>query len=172
MDIQIVEREQRRTSSLTGRRRAKIVRVVAGWQSFRKQKPEDVVDLGVDPYEVATVIRVQRFFRFRVLLYQKMGPSFFHRKDRQADGTPIPADHGTLTFGTLESTRKPAPFITVSDEVEPLELLRFLEKSWRLPTPELIISVTGGAQDFSPRSCSPCSTVGSRRPPRQPRPGW
>lgn len=140
-----VDGEQPQNTNLMGTRRVSAARTVASWRLFKKRDSEDEGDplSAVDAAELATVIRLQRAFRFNMLLYSRMGASLFHRKDGS------PSDHGTLTFGTLASLRKPAPFLTVSDEVDSLGLLRFLEKFWRLPAPELIISVTGGAQDFA-----------------------
>ena len=60
----------------------------------------------------------------------------FVRKDGQL------ADFGTLSF--LSGART-ANFIRVSDTTSCATLAHFLEKYWKLPRPDVLISVTGSA---------------------------
>ena len=55
------------------------------------------------------------------------------------------AEYGTLSFG-LQT--KPSPFLHCASITEPTKLLSFLTDRWRLPLPETLISVIGGAQNF------------------------
>ena len=75
---------------LTGANRVSAVETVANWRLFkRRQKKEEEEEdplSAVDQHELATVIKLQRSYRFNMLLYSKMGSSLFNRKDgEQAD---------------------------------------------------------------------------------------
>ena len=87
---------------------------------------------------------IQRVFRRHRLVFGQLGPALFSRKG----GTL--ADYGSLYFPEKNKT---APFVTVSDTTSAVLLSHFMEKHWKMRRPEVVISVTGGAQDFvlSPR---------------------
>jgi hypothetical protein len=79
---------------------------------------------------------VQRWYRRQVLKYATFGPMIFTRRDGKI------ADFGSLSF--LGGSRT-AQFIRVSDTTSSATLSHFLEKYWRLPRPDVLISVTGSA---------------------------
>ena len=56
------------------------------------------------------------------------------------------AEYGTLSFG-LQT--KPSPFLHLSSNTPATKLLNFVTERWRLPLPETLISVIGGAQSFN-----------------------
>lgn len=76
--------------------------------------------------------------RYR-LTFGDLGHNIFSRKGGD------PADHGHIYF---PDANHKAPFITVSDTTTAALLSNFMEKHWRLARPDIVISVTGGAQDF------------------------
>ena len=55
------------------------------------------------------------------------------------------ADYGSIYFPKTKST---AQFMTVSDSTSPTLLATYMETTWKLTRPDIVISVTGGAQDF------------------------
>ena len=80
--------------------------------------------------------RIQLWYRRQVLKYATFGPMIFTRRDGKI------ADFGSLSF--LGGTRT-AHFVRVSDTTSSATLSHFLEKYWRLPRPDVLISVTGSA---------------------------
>ena len=82
---------------------------------------------------------IQRAFRIRQTIYKMFGADLF------ADSCGQRASYGDLVFeggGILK------PFIRVSSSSSIPQLAQFLHKYWRLPRPELVMTITGGAQDF------------------------
>ena len=80
--------------------------------------------------------KIQRWYRRQLLKFATFGPIIFTRRDGRM------ADFGTLAF--LGGTRT-AYYIRVSDTTSSDLLSHFLEKYWRLPRPDVLISVTGSA---------------------------
>ncbi|KAL1504852.1 hypothetical protein AB1Y20_008623 [Prymnesium parvum] len=87
------------------------------------------------------VIRIQRAFRLREAMFRTFGAEMF------VDGSCQKSPHGKLLFEGAASV--PRPFIIVSDTTSPAILAQFISKYWDLPQPEVLITITGGAQDFS-----------------------
>ena len=88
---------------------------------------------------VAMVIRVQRAYRLATYVYRHFGPTLF------VDSTGHPS-YGQIKFeGHLET----APWVRVAPSSSPLRLVKLFDYHWKLPKPEVIITVTGGAQDFA-----------------------
>lgn len=104
---------------------------------------------------VACVIRIQRAFRLRETLFRHFGAEMF------VDSAGNKSAHGKLLFEGAASV--PRPFIIVSDTSSPSMIAQFISKFWNLPQPEVLITITGGAQDFSlstqqviePLACAP-----------------
>ena len=59
--------------------------------------------------------------------------------------------YGFLNFvdSLTEDTRKPRPFFTLTSDVAVNALVECVEDEWKLPRPQVFISVTGGALDFA-----------------------
>ncbi|XP_070536806.1 transient receptor potential cation channel subfamily M member-like 2 isoform X1 [Ptychodera flava] len=58
----------------------------------------------------------------------------------------------TNAYGEIEFlgySTKPAKYIRVDHETPPRKILQLLKEQWHLGTPNLLISVTGGAKDFN-----------------------
>ena len=96
--------------------------------------------LPTDP-RVQAAIKIQYVFRLQIAAYRHYGGDLFCMKD----GTP--ARHGTLSFVDSFAAR-PARFLVFSSTTSSAVLDHFLTRHWRLAQPEIIISVTGSAQDF------------------------
>ena len=69
-------------------------------------------------------------------MYAKFGPVIFSRKSGGI------ADFGMISYLSGARTAK---FITVSNTASTSLLSHFLEKHWKLPRPDVLISVTGSA---------------------------
>ncbi len=78
-------------------------------------------------------------------IYSEFGHGLFITKSGE------PAYWGKLNFGkaTHDPTLQPAPFIVLSTTSSPVKLAKFLTKTWRLPLPDVIISVSGSAQGLT-----------------------
>ena len=94
---------------------------------------------GAIQHKVDHVGVIQRVFKRRKLVFSKFGPSIFSRKGGKL------ADYGSIYFS---SNGREAPFITIADTTSTNLLSTFIEKHWGLARPQVLISVTGGAQDF------------------------
>ena len=90
--------------------------------------------------ECAAASTIQRLYMRHRIVFSLFGPTLFSRKGGD------PADYGELYFPTTNST---AQFITVADTTTATMLGSYMELTWKLKRPEVLISVTGGAQDFS-----------------------
>ena len=88
-------------------------------------------------------VKVQRRLRERALTYELIGARLACLKSGE------PAMHGCLCFPKSGRQPVPIPFMTVSDTTTPSLLAELLDRSWKLPKPEILLSVTGGVQDFS-----------------------
>ena len=69
-------------------------------------------------------------------MYAAFGPMMFSRKDGRM------SDFGTVSFLSGTSAAK---WIRISDTTSVGALAHFMEKFWRLPRPDVLISVTGSA---------------------------
>jgi hypothetical protein len=58
--------------------------------------------------------------------------------------------YGFLKFDDNEPDKntRPSQFIRLALKTEPDKIVQFMREGWRLPTPDLIISITGGAKRF------------------------
>ena len=103
---------------------------------------EDVArEFGVDADTVfELVIKLQRAYRTSVFVYARFGPTLFI--DSQGNSS-----HGTIDF--MVGSIKPAPWMRVTHTTSAKRLLRHFDHNWGLPRPEVLITVTGGAQNFS-----------------------
>ena len=86
------------------------------------------------------ITTVQRAYRTSLFVYKRFGPALFI--DSQGN-----ASHGTIDF--MDGSPKPTPWMRVAHTASAKRLLRHLDHYWGLPRPEVLITVTGGAQDFS-----------------------
>jgi hypothetical protein len=98
--------------------------------------------------EVSSALKVQRRWRTRSRLLQRYGPYFFAQRSGE------PAAFGTIKFvgDARRSVRKgSAEWVRVASEefaLRPHAFLLLMEQFWRLPTPDLLISVTGAAKNI------------------------
>ena len=83
---------------------------------------------------------IQHIFKRHRIVFGRLGATIFARKGGAE------ADYGELYF---PSSGRKSPFITVSDTTSITLLSSFIELYWKVHRPEVLISVTGGAQDFS-----------------------
>jgi len=81
-------------------------------------------------------LKIQRWYRQHSAMYAAYGPMMFSNKDGSI------SDFGVVSF--LSGSRA-ARFIRVSDTTSCIALSHFLEKFWRLPRPDVLLSVTGSA---------------------------
>ena len=84
--------------------------------------------------------RIQRVFRLFVSKFRNYGVHMF------VDAKGLKAPHGRLVFEG--ASLPPRPFLCVSDTTSTAVLTQFIYKFWQLPLPEVLITITGGAQDF------------------------
>lgn len=88
---------------------------------------------------VACARHVQRCFRIRQLMLTRFGADLFLRHDGGQ------AAYGKLLFASTPVAR---PFIVTAEASSTALLSAFLSKYWRLPPPEVIITVTGSGHGF------------------------
>ncbi|CAF3362365.1 unnamed protein product [Rotaria sp. Silwood1] len=62
----------------------------------------------------------------------------------------ITRNYGFMKFdeNKLDATSRPSEYIRLSLETSAETVVKFMKQGWRLPKPDLIISVTGGAKNF------------------------
>ena len=92
-----------------------------------------------DEERVEAASTVQHWYRRHCAKYSVFGPVNFVCKDGRL------ADFGSLSY--LSGARE-AQFVRVSDTTSSSSLSQFLEKFWRLPRPDVLISVTGAADSI------------------------
>ena len=73
-------------------------------------------------------------------MYREFGPLLFARKDGS------PAIWGSLTFAGAADT--PRPFIVLADSTDAGVLASYALRHWEVASPQVIVSVSGGAQDL------------------------
>ena len=105
-----------------------------------KRLPDEPTSEEVDPKEQNSATIIQRHWRRQKVVYGKLGPYNFLRHDGE------PADFGSIIF---PQNSTPSPFIVCNDQTPAPLLAHLVEKYWHLPRPEVLISVTGGAQEFA-----------------------
>lgn len=107
-----------------------------------KTQKEIIAELNLEMSQetfVQMVIRVQRAFRLATYVYRHFGPTLF------VDSTGCSC-YGQIKFeGHLET----APWVRVAPSSSPIRLVKLFDYHWKLPKPEVIIDVTGGALDFA-----------------------
>lgn len=125
--------KDRRTSIGTGCRRR---------PSFRKSRyTEPDKDKKAASLSVTDAARrIQLIFRATRCMYHNFGPFIFTRKN--GDSAPF----GNVSFAGLPNTS--TPFLIVSDTTSEMLLAQFMLKFWRVPMPEVVVSVSGSAQDL------------------------
>ena len=103
-------------------------------ESFRRKQTSQMKFQPEELRKAAT--RIQRWYRGVCAMYAAFGPMMFSRKDGAM------ADFGTVSFMSGTSA---ARWIRVSNTTSVGALALFMEKYWRLPRPDVLISVTGSA---------------------------
>lgn len=104
--------------------------------SARKQQASIEYVQATPEQQFEAASRIQRWYREMLAMYAAFGPMMFACKDGRL------ADFGSLSF--LSGSRS-ARFIRVADTTSVGLLSHFLEKFWRLPRPDVLLSVTGSA---------------------------
>ena len=89
--------------------------------------------------QINAAVCVQTYFRMQRQMYATFGPLLFCRASGER------SSYGTVSFLT-PSGASSAQWIALCDSTPPASLVRFVEKYWGLQRPEVLISVTGGAQ--------------------------
>ena len=100
---------------------------------------KEVVMLEEELEMIPFVIKVQRAFRLVKFVYRKFGPLLFVDHKSQAS-------YGHIKF---RHVLKPASWIAVAPSVSARRLVKFMDYYWELPKPEVLVTITGGAQDFA-----------------------
>ena len=64
---------------------------------------------------------------------------------------PLTQQYGFIKFDEeeLDKTSRLSQFFRLAMDTDPETVVRFIQEGWNLPTPDLIISVTGGAKQAS-----------------------
>ena len=113
------------------------------------------------------VTTLQRMFRLRLTLYKTFGNLLFARSvqpdEKAADyGQPRAADFGTVAWS---AETEDSPYLVCSDATSPRLLANFLRYGpWKIPRPDLLITVVGGARNFELQPCAafpPCFATAS-----------
>ena len=101
---------------------------------------------------VLVVILVQRAYRLRLALFSLFGNMLFARSP--LNGQPLPADYGSIHFPhDVENSM----YLVCADTTSPTLLANFLMHGpWKLPRPNLIITITGA---LTRRPCIPPSDL-------------
>ena len=112
-----------------------------GFAALGEEAERDGVELSAEEKHQARLVRaatyVQRAVRIHNMIFNHFARVIFSRKNGRS------SDHGTLQFPAHGTE---AQFLTIADTTPASMIVPFLVKVWKLPTPEIIISVTGGAQ--------------------------
>ena len=103
---------------------------------------------------------VQRAMRIHNMIFGHFARVIFARKNGRS------SDHGILQFPAHGTE---AQFLTIADTTPASLIVPFLIKVWKLPPPEIIISVTGARRrSRCPRRCRRSSRRASSPPLRPP----
>lgn len=86
------------------------------------------------------VVRVQQAYRLQNYVYRNFGPILFYDSEGGQS-------HGRIDF--LEGALTARYWIRVVPTSSALRLVKMMDHYWGLPKPEVLITVTGGAQDFA-----------------------
>ena len=112
-----------------------------GFAALGEEVERDGVELSAEEKQQRRLVRaatyVQRAVRIHNMIFHHFARVIFSRKNGHS------SDHGTLQFPAHGTE---AQFLTIADTTPASMIVPFLVKVWKLPTPEIIISVTGGAQ--------------------------
>ena len=87
-------------------------------------------------------IKVQTAYRLLRITYLKFGPSIFCKHDGNA------APHGELVFTRGMGLQHKAKWICLAESTKMTVLCHFVERYWRLTSPDLVIDVTGSTADL------------------------
>jgi hypothetical protein len=109
---------------------------VASLRQQRQQKGDERAK------QVLAAIKVQTAYRLLRLVYLKFGPNIFCK----CNGEPAP--YGTLHFTRGIGQQHSAKFICVAQNTKMTLLCHFVERYWKVPTPDVVIDVTGSTRDF------------------------
>jgi hypothetical protein len=105
---------------------------------------EQLAEMAPHPTDLADRARhaayIQTRWRQLSVAFGILGPFNFLRSDNR------PALFGDLIFA---QNPLPVPFIVLRGNTQASTLSLFMERSWKLRRPEVLISVTGGAQSFA-----------------------
>jgi hypothetical protein len=104
----------------------------------RRDDDDDDDDDDENELEHRAAILVQRQLRARWAVYRFFGPDIVH------DASGMRAS-GVIKF--LGSARR-ARWVKLSTQSSPHRLVLYMTHYWRLPPPTLLISVSGGVEDF------------------------
>ena len=122
-------------------------RRISRWLLSEEDELEDETG-GVDESalslnDLRLIVRVQNRYRAVRLSAYHFAPTYF----RSHDG--LPAVHGQLSFEQAKSYQfHQSPYLVLASSSSPSLINRLLVRFWGLPEPELIIDVTGSAQDM------------------------
>jgi len=92
--------------------------------------------------EIAAAKCIQLAYRRQLMVFRHFGAELFC----MWNGSSVP--YGTINF-VNSFMAKPAKFVACADTVSAAYISHFLCRRWRLPPPEVLITVVGGAQDFT-----------------------
>jgi len=82
---------------------------------------------------------IQQCYQHADAIYRGFGPAVLCRKYGR------PSNYGNIHFSEVNTKSK---FVVISDTTSAARLSKFVEKYWGVHKPEVIISVTGSAQNF------------------------
>ena len=105
---------------------------------------DDINDEGtLTPRDLRLIIRLQNRWRAVRLSAYHFAPTYFRRHDG------LPAVHGQLSFQrSVSYFVASSPYMVLNSASSPSLVNRLLTRFWGLPEPELILDVTGSAQDM------------------------
>ena len=110
-------------------------------RSPSKQQRAEAMEVALR--QTAAVVKLQRAYRQLRMTYLEFGPSIFCT----AAGERAPYGKLLLTRGVGQ--QRIAPWITVDSSSKMTQLCHFVERYWKLPTPDLVIDVAGCPHNFS-----------------------
>eukprot|EP00316_Scyphosphaera_apsteinii_P022830 CAMPEP_0119346800 /NCGR_PEP_ID=MMETSP1333-20130426/108193_1 /TAXON_ID=418940 /ORGANISM="Scyphosphaera apsteinii, Strain RCC1455" /LENGTH=1308 /DNA_ID=CAMNT_0007359319 /DNA_START=65 /DNA_END=3991 /DNA_ORIENTATION=+ len=108
------------------------------WEN-RRQTTKDTTESATSQLFGKSAATIQAFVKRARTVYRQFGPLLFCLKNGRR------AYCGKLYF---PQQKKYAKYIVVSDSTSPALLSKFVSNHWQLRRPEVLISITGGAQAF------------------------